>query len=101
LAYGFVEDAQLTIVMVVLVLTAFEFTLFAVLLCGGFTDGIRSRYIDASWRSSALDVHDDPVTRAASASRRQASCAPLTLGCVHERRGVSAHSSLEGDKDSH
>jgi hypothetical protein len=73
LAYGFVEDAQLTIVMVVLVLTAFEFTLFAVLLCGGFTDGIRSRYIDASWRSSALDVHDDPVTRAASASRRQAS----------------------------
>jgi hypothetical protein len=66
LAYGFVEDAQLTIVMVVLVLTAFEFTLFAVLLCGGFTDGIRSRYIDASWRSSAWDVHDDSVTRAAS-----------------------------------
>ena len=85
LAYGFVEDAQLTIVMVVLVLTAFEFTLFADLLCGGFTDGIRSRYIDASWRPSALDVHDDPVTDAASMSRRQAPGAPLTLGCSHER----------------
>ena len=57
LAYGFVEDAQLTIVMVVLVLTAFEFTLFSDLLCGGFTGGIRSRYIDASWRPSVLDVH--------------------------------------------
>ena len=85
LAYGFVEDAQLTIVMVVLVLTAFEFTLFSDLLCGGFTDGIRSRYIDASWRPSALDVHDDPVTDAASMSRRQAPGAPLTLGCSHER----------------